>query len=180
MSLRVANVTIPLANVSLVRVGGAAVGSGTMVGSAGAFVDARTLPDNGTYAVVVDPQSANTGAATLTLYDVPPDSGGAIVPGGPAVSVSTTAPGQNARLSFDGTAGQRVSARVANVTMPNAYVSLVKPDGTTLGTKTLFGSAGGFVDVRSLPSAGRYELLVDPLAAGTGSATVTLYDVPPT
>jgi Subtilase family len=179
VSLRVANVTIPIANVSLVRVGGAAVGTGTMVGSAGAFVDARTLPDNGTYAVVVDPQSANTGAATLTLYDVPPDSGGSIVPGGSAVSVTTTAPGQNARLSFDGTAGQRVSARIANVTMPNAYVSLVKPDGGTLGTKTLVGSAGAFLDVRSLPSSGRYELLVDPLAAGTGSATVTLYDVPP-
>ena len=62
--------------------------------------------------------------------------------------------------------------------MPNAYVSLVKPDGTTLGTKLLVGSAGGFVDVRTLPSGGRYELLVDPLAAGTGSASVTLYDVP--
>ena len=177
VSLRVANVTIP-SRACHSCVGGAAVGSGTMVGSAGAFVDARTLPENGTYAVVVDPQSAHTGSAALTLYDVPPDSGGAIVPGGPAVSVSTTAPGQNARLSFDGTAGERVSVRVANVTMPNAYVSLVKPDGTTLGTKTLVGSAGGFVDVRTLPSAGRYELLVDPLAAGTGSATVTLYDVP--
>jgi subtilisin family serine protease len=178
VSLRAANVTMTLANLSLVRVGGAAVGTGTIVGSAGAFVDARTLPENGTYAVVVDPQSANTGSATLTLYDVPPDSGGAIVPGGPGVSVTTTAPGQNARLSFDGTAGQRVSARVSNVTMPNAYVSLVKPDGSTLGSKTLVGSAGAFLDVRSLPSSGRYELLVDPLAAGTGSATVTLYDVP--
>jgi hypothetical protein len=178
VSLRVANVTMTLASVSLVRVGGAAVGSGTTVGSAGAFVDARTLPENGTYAVVVDPQNAHTGSAALTLYDVPPDSGGAITPGGPAVSVSTTAPGQNARLAFDGAAGQRVSIRVANVTMPNAYVSLVKPDGTTLGTKTLVGSAGGFVDVRTLPSAGRYELLVDPLAVGTGSASVTLYDVP--
>jgi Subtilase family len=179
VSLRATNVTMTLANVSLVRVGGAAVGTGTMVGSSGAFVDARTLPENGTYAVVVDPQSAYTGSATLTLYDVPPDSGGAVVPGGPSVSVTTTAPGQNARLSFDGTAGQRISARVSGVTMTNAYVSLVKPDGSTLGSKTLVGSAGGFLDVRSLPTAGRYELLVDPLAANTGSASVTLYDVPP-
>jgi hypothetical protein len=172
-------VTMTLANVSLLRVGGAAVGTGTTVGSAGAFVDARTLPENGTYAVVVDPQSANTGSATLTLFDVPPDSGGAVVPGGPSVSVTTTAPGQNARLSFDGTSGQRISARVSGVTMTNAYVSLVTPDGSTLGSKTLVGSAGGFLDVRSLPTTGRYEVLVDPLAANTGSATVTVYDVPP-
>ena len=100
------------------------------------------------------------------------------MPGGPAVPVSTTAPGQNARLSFDGTAGQRVSIRVANVTMPNAYVSLVKPDGTTLGTKTLVGSAGGFVDVRCCrpPAATSSWSIRSRPARGT----VTLYDVPPT
>ena len=41
------------------------------VGTNGGFLDATTLPSAGTYTVVVDPQGSDTGAATLTLFDVP-------------------------------------------------------------------------------------------------------------
>ena len=49
-------------------------------GTSGGFIDARTLPADGTYTLVVDPQGTATGSATLTLYDVPPDASGSIVP----------------------------------------------------------------------------------------------------
>jgi hypothetical protein len=153
------------------------------VGTSGGFIDAVVLPADGGYSVVVDPSSTNTGTATLTLHDVPPDVTGTIVPGGPAVVVDLEKPGQNARLTFDGTAGQRVSVDAANVTIGSstccsAKLSLVKPDGRTLSSTT-FGSTGAFLDATVLPTNGTYTLLVDPQGPAVGSASVALGDVPP-
>ena len=36
------------------------------------YVDTNTLPVNGTYKLVVDPNLDHTGKVTLKLYDVPP------------------------------------------------------------------------------------------------------------
>jgi hypothetical protein len=149
--------------------------------SSSGFVDTQTLPANGTYSVFVDPVGTGVvGGMTLTLYDVPADISGPITPGGSAVTVSTTVPGQNARLTFEGTAGQRVSVKITGVSLTGgngyAYVYLKKPDNTTLNYD--FVSSGGFVDTQTLPANGTYSVLVDPVGTGVGSATLTLYDVP--
>jgi len=44
---------------------------------------------------------------TLTLYDVAADVTGSITPGGSAVTVTISVPGQNAGVTFSGTAGRR-------------------------------------------------------------------------
>ena len=44
----------------------------------------------------------------------------------------------------------------------STYVWIYKPDGTALGSQTLVGTNGGFVDTRSLPATGLYRILVDP------------------
>src|SRR5439155_22332401 len=108
----------------------------------------------------------------------PPDATGAITPGGPAITTTAGTPGQNARLTFDAQAGQRLSLNLSGVTISNSYVSLLKPDGTMLGGSTYASIFGGFVDTRAIPSTGRYTILVDPQAAAIGSTTLTLYDVP--
>jgi uncharacterized protein YhfF len=172
-------VTFSLALVSILKPDGTALVSNRYVGASGTFIDATTLPAAGTYTVVIDPQGAATGSATLTMYDVPPDVSGAITPGGAPVSISTTVPGQNARLTFSGTAGQRVSVKISSVTFSYAPASIVGPDGKAVGGTTFFGTAGGFMDVRSLPSTGTYAIVLDPPGTATGSATFTLYDVPP-
>ena len=70
------------------------------------FLDTRVLPASGTYTILVDPQLADLGSMTLTLYDVPPDLTGSIAIGGPPASLTLgPVPGQNATLSFSGTAG---------------------------------------------------------------------------
>ncbi len=46
------------------------------------YVDALTLPSTGTYQVSIDPMSWAVGSLTLTLYDVPADVTGTLVPGG--------------------------------------------------------------------------------------------------
>jgi YD repeat-containing protein len=142
---------------------------------AGAFTDAVTLPMTGTYTVFVDPSGTTTGDITLTLYDVPPDVTGPIVPDGPAVTITTTTPGQNARMTFDGTAGQRVSVQMTNVTTNISFVSVLKPDGTNLVSPTFVNTFGGLIDTPILPVTGTYTILVDPHTTYTGSMTLTLY-----
>ena len=147
------------------------------IGSGAGMLDAQTLPATGTYTVLVDPFGTGTGSVTLTPYDLPPDFTSPIVPGGAAVVATMTVPGQNARLTFAGTAGQRVAVSMGSSTIPGTtYVSIQKPDGSNLVFPV--GASSGFIDTRTLPVSGTYTILVDPDKTGTGSITMTLYDVP--
>ena len=177
MSVRLSGVTIKSAKVALLK-GSTSLGS-TIVGTPGGFLDVETLTSAGEYALVVDPQTSYTGAITLTLYDVPADLGGPIAPDGSAVVLALGTPGQNARLSFDGLAGDRFAVKVGSGLPGSAYVSIVGPTGATVGSRTLVGSSGGLLDLRTLELSGRHELLVDPQGAATASLTVNLYAVPP-
>jgi subtilisin family serine protease len=179
ISLQFTGVTFSQALVSILKPDATVLVPSRFVGTSGTFVDATTLPATGTYVVVIDPQGSATGSTTLTLYDVPPDASASVTPGGAPVSISTTVPGQNGRLTFAGAAGQRVSVKISSVTYSSATASIVGPDGKAVGGNTFFGTGGAFVDVRSLPSAGTYAIVVDPPNTTTGSATFTLYDVPP-
>src|SRR5947208_11881001 len=99
---------------------------------------------------------------TLNLYDVPPDAGGTITPGGPSSSLSISVPGQNGRMTFAGAAGQRISVQFSGVTLSFATVSILKPDGTALVTNRYIGTGTAFVDATVLPTAGTYTIMVDP------------------
>jgi hypothetical protein len=146
----------------------------------GQFLDTPLLPATGTYTILIDPLGSNTGSINFTLYDAT-DVTGTITPGGPAVTVTTTTPGQNARLSFQATAGQRVSLQFSNSTFSGClavYDVIKAADGTTLASSG-FCTATGFVDTVVLPVAGYYTLLVDPQVATTGSQTLLLNNVPP-
>ncbi|MGH3033191.1 MAG: Ig-like domain-containing protein [Gaiellaceae bacterium] len=181
VSLEITDVTIGTSaccstKVLLLRPDGTTLKSLT-VGTNGAFLDATTLPVGGTYTIVVDPQSTNTGGATLTLHDVPPDVGGPILAGGLPVTVALDTPGQNARLTVSGTAGQRVAVETTGVTF-SGKLTLLQPDGKTLVSASI-GTSGGFLDATTLPTTGAYTLLVDPTGTATGDATLTLVDVPP-
>src|SRR5207302_9613050 len=151
----------------------------TYAGTSGGFLDTKTLPSTGAYTISVVPIGNATGSMTLTLYDVPPDAGGSITPGGASASLSISTPGQNGRMTFAGSAGQRISVDLSNVTISFALASILKPDGTSLGSSRYIGSGSAFVDATTLPTAGTYTIVLDPQGAATGSATLRLYDVPP-
>ena len=154
----------------------------TCMESAG-FIDATATPVTGTYTIVIDPADTVTGAVTLTLYDVPPDEGGTITPGGSAVTVTTSTPGQNGALTFSGTAGQRVSVQGTNgmtgqiAFACDVFVSILKPDSSTLAAATCM-EGSGFIDAITLPTTGTYTVKVDPAAVAVGSLTLALYSVP--
>jgi uncharacterized protein YhfF len=144
----------------------------------GAVIDTQTLPAAGTYTILVDPFFASAGAITLTLYDVGSDVTGSITPGGSALTVTISVPGQSARVTFSGTAGQLVSLNLTNVTISSSYVSISKPDSTNLVAQTFVNTSGKFIDTQTLPTTGTYTILLDPSSNYTGNATLTLYDVP--
>ena len=155
---------------------------GTLIfGNGTATLDLAALTVTGTYTVVIDPNGVGTPSTTLWLSS---ETSGTITPGGAAVLVSVVRPGQRVRLTFSGTAGQRVSLNVTAVTVSQAVVSILNPNESVLGTwptqstKTVYASGTAFLDPNSLGTTATYFVLVDPATAATGSATVTLYDVP--
>lgn len=150
--------------------------SGSSSGSV-TFYDAVTLPDASTYTLVLNPPGATIGSATISLYDAAAFSA-PITAGGAAVTATTNTPGQNARLTFSGTSGQRVSLNLTNGTLQRMLnVSVLKPDGTNLLGPISLYSTGGYIDTWSLPVAGTYTILIDPQFDDTGSINATLYDV---
>lgn len=135
-------------------------------------------PVTGTYTLRVDPTGTYVGTGTLTLHDVPPDLALEMSPGGPSARLTIGTPGQNARVTFQGVAGRRLSVQVTAMTVQATYFSITAPDGSTLVPTTLMTASGGFIDTRLLPATGTYTMLVDPSGAFTGQMTITLWDVP--
>ena len=180
VSLKLSGVTMGTSTCCSSKVGilkpdGSSLVLGTLFGTSGGFVDTKVLPVNGTYTVVMDPQGMDVGSATATLYDVPPDVTGSLTVGGPSVTVSLGTPGQNATLTFSGTAGQRVSVRASGVTVGTStccsfVLSIKRPDGVTIGS-TLFGTNGGSLPV-TFAVAGNYSVVVDPQSANVGGVTL--------
>src|SRR6266540_3263710 len=184
VSLRLSSVTVGSSTCCSVRVSirkpdGSNLVYPTLLGTSGGFLDTTTLPVSGSYSIFVDPVGADLGSLTLALYDVPPDSSGSIVAGGAPVSLAFgPIPGQNATLRFDGTAAQRISLRLSNVTIGSstccgARISVAKPDGTSLIPPTFVGTFGATLTA-TLQVAGQYSILVDPQGANTGGITLTL------
>lgn len=140
------------------------------------FVDATNLLATATYTIEVAPYSNVTGSVPVTLYNVV-DVTGPITPGGSGVPVNLSTPGQNANLTFTGSAGQRVSANFPNSTFNGCWTaSILNPDGTTLVSNYTCASSN-FLDATNLPTAGTYTVKVDPAGPTTGSVTVSLYNV---
>lgn len=166
-----------------VTLGGINVSSGPVCMEDSGFLEPATLSKAATYTILVDPASTVTGSLTLNLYNVPADITTSIVPGGSPVTVTTTAPGQNAVLTFSGTAGHRVALLGTNGLSGQAgfvcdlFVTIRKPDLSALVPSTCM-EVSGYQDVIELPVSGTYSILVDPSLQATGSLTLSLYDVP--
>ncbi len=133
------------------------------------------LPSSGTYQVWVDPAGIASATLTLTLST---DVTAPIVANGAAQTFSTTRPGQNARYTFQGTAGLSARIGVLNSLFSQALITLLRPDGTAVGstsnvtyTGTGPGARGGIV-VPHLPVSGTYTIVIDPVGTSVGSMNV--------
>lgn len=173
ISLGVTSVTIQSLNVSILKPDGTTLVAPSSFSTGGGAIDSQVLPTSGTYAILVDPSSTYSGNVTLTLYNQP-DVSGTITIDGATVTPTLTVPGQRARYTFTGTAGQWVNLGFTAVTIASSTVSLLKPDGTTL-VSTSIGTGGGSLDPTTpLPTTGTYTIVVDPFGLMTGTMTLTL------
>ena len=149
----------------------------------GAFIDTTVLPVGGTYTILIDLANIATGSLTLNLYTVPADYTGTITAGGSSVTATTTVPGQNGSLTFNGTTGQRISLLGTDSTYGgtpftcDVTVTILKPDTSALAPATCM-EAGGYIDATTLPADGVYRIQIDPYTSSTGSLTLTLNNVP--
>lgn len=144
------------------------------------FTDVLILPSSGTYTILINPSSFQTGTLKFTLYNVPPDATGTLTPGGSATAVTTTAPGQNMTLTFNGTANQRINLTTQNSGFSCWDMKVLQPDGTTQFYSTSYCGGGTFfTDVLVLPLSGTYTVKINPGSFQVGTLTLTLFNVPP-
>jgi hypothetical protein len=172
--------TYDSAKVTILKPDGTALATAlTVFPSLEAFQSPVVLPVTSTqYKVKVDPQGPATGQLDVKLFIVASDVAGALTPGVAKV-VNITSAGQNALLTYAGTAGQRISFNLTGSTLEDAKFKVTKPNGATLVLSTSFGTSGLFVDSKALDISGTYKVSIDPQIAATGSVTVTLYLVNP-
>ncbi|MBZ5526116.1 MAG: IPT/TIG domain-containing protein, partial [Acidobacteriia bacterium] len=184
VSLNLSNSTYPSSTDCLLMLedpNGTNVLSGYCGSGANSLLDTVTLNAAGNYTVFIDPQGMATGTVTVQLND-DSDVTGTISVDGSAVTATTTHAGQDARLTFSGTAGQRVVLRVSAVSNPSATVNLVKPDGTTQTSISVNNNPAGqtfFIDTQTLATTGTYTLWVQHSGTNIGSETLQLNSVPP-
>jgi hypothetical protein len=146
----------------------------------GGFIAPLTLPTTGTYKIVVDPPGTAKGSAKLEAWDVPADVSGSIATDGTLVTQTYTAPGQNGKLTFSGTAGQRITllADGGSSTAKNVSVNLKAPSGAVVIAPTVTGFAGMFFGPLALPENGTYTLTSNPPSTTTGTTEFQLWVLP--
>ncbi|HEX4489874.1 MAG TPA: hypothetical protein VH914_01600 [Acidimicrobiia bacterium] len=168
----------PAYTLALVRPDGTTLG--TPVGQCGdtGFLDGQLLDQTGTWSLRVDPQGSATGSAQLTAYDAT-DQVRSIKINGPGVSANLLKPGQNSLLQFDGTTGTTITAQVTGATFsgscPTFAFSLVRPDGTTLGSPVTGCTDTTQLAAQTLDQTGTWSFRVDAQGPATGTATVQAF-----
>jgi len=146
------------------------------------FADATTLPQTGTYQLYVDPLYGSVASLTLDLLAVPPNP---ILPAsvdGGAVTIVTTVPGENASVTFTGTAGEELTLDVLNgYTETGASAELYAPDGSFVDSFAIdpsIDNTSSYFKTALLPADGTYTIIWDPTGAGVGAAVISISSVP--
>lgn len=132
-----------------------------------------TASMTGKHSVVITPQAANQTVAYKLM--ISQDVEGVLYPDQPQ-DVVLSRRGQNARFTFTGQAGQRLSLQVAGqLTAPagrTVYYRIYHPDGTQWAST---GTASyDAIRMAELPVSGDYTVVVDSTSGETLQARVTL------
>jgi hypothetical protein len=110
---------------------------------------------------VSGPSSSVSARATVT---------GSITIDGPSLQVTIPA-GDNAAISFAGTAGQKLGLGLSSVTGPTRTVTI--QNGNTILADGGVSSSGGELDV-TLPVTTSYTIILSAVSTASGSVTLTL------
>jgi YD repeat-containing protein len=98
---------------------------------------------------------------------------------GTGTRVTIPAPNQIGLFVFDRAAGQRFTFTISNQLIDRLHIQVLRPDGVmTFASGAVYPFSSYFTDAMVAPVTGTYTLVIDPDDTYTGSATVTLTDVP--
>lgn len=188
VNLQIDNISIAASDLSILTPAGGILAGPAYATLQDVFLfDGVTIPESGTYTILVDPRGANTGRMRLWLNQCL-DITGTIQPGGPPVAATIAIPGQNFVLTFGGVAGQHVSL-TGWMSEPGmgliADFKLLKPDATPLVSsyaqisRCSYTVCYGYTFLEAtLPDNGQYTVLFDPRGGILPDLRVTLYNVP--
>lgn len=161
------------------------------------WTGAFSLPISGAYTITLTNQWANVGTANFTLSKDPTNTV-AITDNGSATTVTTTAEGQSALLSFAGTAGQTVALLVSEncsnttpawctpATNTPQNLTITTPNGSG-GTTTVYSTANwgnyntstteeNWTGAITLPTTGTYTITLTDQWTNYGPVTFYLYN----
>jgi RHS repeat-associated protein len=145
------------------------------------FFPPVSLPQTGTYTLVIAPINGGTGYTTVAL-NIFQNLTSPITSGNP-VPVTINAPGQDEQLIFGGSNGQVASVQLSNFNfgggLNSVNVSILNPDGTNLVPPTSMCGAlneGCTLSLSPviLQQTGTYTLQIAPVGGDTGSTNVLL------
>ena len=134
-----------------------------------------SAPVTGTYTLVLMPPAAS--AITGGTFALSTPATGTLVANDPTQVVSVARPGQTARYTFAGAAGQLLRLNWSGAVVSSGAsvaVSVLKPDGSALSNSSFVNGATGGLDLASLPVAGTYTVVFDPSLAATFSTSASL------
>lgn len=146
------------------------------------FAIPLSLSLSGNYTVHLAPSAPAVGTVQLTLFPVLADEAGPLTPGATRFTADIAAAGKPALFSFNGLAGNRVSllTETDEALQPECLVvTITAPDGQTQLYQHSQCGSPDFSAALTLPSNGIYAISVAPTGSATGTATLTLYSVPP-
>ncbi|WP_405851451.1 polymorphic toxin-type HINT domain-containing protein [Streptomyces sp. NBC_01369] len=125
----------------------------------------------GTHKVLLQPDEPATGHVKATL--LPDADGGTLIVDGGRKTASVTTAGQNARYTFTGTEGQKLTLGLD--TPPSGWeLSLWGPDGKWLYDAAYMNDTTVAKALPALPATGTYTLTVNPSSFRTGTFNLGL------
>lgn len=144
----------------------------TSIYATSTFIDAFTLPVDGDYTVMIDPDGPQTGTVSVTLHDAP-DAVYDIAVGDPLLIAKTTTPGQDIRLDAELVAGTTYAVRIDSGSGAST-VTVRDPAGNVLHTSWNSGPDYGVQFVAAV--GGVHTITLDPNDTLTGSWRFELLD----
>lgn len=168
--------------VTVLNPNGSTLFSGSTVGTGSFLIGSANLPTTGTYTIVLTSLNGNTGSATvlISLFQNQTISVTPVAGGTASTAVAINVPGQQALLTFSGTAGQMASFVLNDSTFTggssNVGVSILNPNGSTLISGTTAYQGNFIFGPVSLPTTGTYTVVISPgINSGSTNVLVSLF-----